>query len=379
MNGQNVIASVLPLASKPISSYDDDFLLKLHPSTFPWGKGKCPKGMRPITYYRTLLQRVPLAQFGQNVALLFSMWDQWQRHEVYLHASLLIKGSPSIVAMLNNLTEAEVKDAMAVVGKSGSNLDKAKAKLSSNAKAFLSLLRRIGARIPGSPQAKLALRSKAFASPIVFGSSTIMLNLCPAEIASKWVFQMGEPKADYTFHTLTGEPDGRMPKLEALRFIAKNYLACEHFFRIYLEAFCELFLGWPIGAKKQVNLNCIFGVILSKMWSFEESGRLGIHGHATITAPIFQAANLRTLFENGVMGGLLLKFAEALATAYMPSAYDGVIPEPNVSFIIGACISCLLIIHYMLSLVVCSLFITIYRLCIMKDITLCIYTICSFS
>ena len=336
MNGQNVIATVLPMAAKPISSYDDDYLLKLHPSSFPWGKGKRPKGMRPITYYRTLLRRVPMAQFGQNVALLFSMWDQWQRHEVFLHASTIVKGSPSTIALLNNLTEEEVKAALLVVGKSGSALSKAMAKLSFNSRAFLTLLRRLGSRIPGSPQAKLALRSKAFASSIVFGPSTMMINLCPAEIASKWVFQMGEPKAEYTFHQLTGEPDdNRLPKLEALRYIAKNYLSCEHFFRIYFEAFNEIFMGWPLGAKKQVNPNCIFGVLLSNMWSFEESGRRGIHGHATLTAPIFHANNLQKLCEvGGGMSRLLLHFAESLASAYMPSAYDGRMPEPDVSVLL---------------------------------------------
>ena len=329
MNGQNVIASILPMGSKPLDSYSPDFLLKLHPSCFPWGKGQRPKGMSNILYYRILLQRVPMAQFGQNVALLFSMWDQWQRHEVNLHASLIIKGSPSIVSLLNKLTEEEALDALSVVGKSGSTLVKAMAKLSFNSRTFLSLLRRLGSRIPGSPQSKLALRSKALAGPIVFGSSTVMLNLCPAEVASKWVFEMGEPKTCYSFNLLTGEPDSRRPpKLDALRYIAKNYLACEHFFRMYFEAFNTIFLGWPLGAKKQVNPNCIFGVILSILWSFEESGRRGIHGHAPITVPIFHASNLRKLFESGEdMQRLLLQFAESLATAYMPSAYDDVMPR----------------------------------------------------
>jgi hypothetical protein len=159
-----------------------------------------------------------------------------------------------------------------------------------------------------------------------------MINLCPAEVASYWVFEMGEPKTAYKFHVLTGEPDGRPPKLEALRYIAKNYLACEHFFRTYLEAFCELFLGMPFGAVKQKNPNCIFGIILTIMWSFEESGRRGIHGHATSTMPLLQPANLKKLCEDGDMKRMLLWFAESLATTYMPSAYhDGVIPEPEVS------------------------------------------------
>ena len=94
----------------------------------------------------------------------------------------MIKGSPSIVAQLNNLTEAEAQAALGAVGKSGSNLARAMSKLNHNSRAFLALLKRVGGRIPGSPTEKLAQRSKALAAPIVFGSCTIMANICPAEI-----------------------------------------------------------------------------------------------------------------------------------------------------------------------------------------------------
>ena len=126
---------------------------------------------------------------------------------IHLQANLMIKGSPSIVAQLNNLTEAEAQAALGAVGKSGSNLARAMSKLNHNSRAFLALLKRVGGRIPGSPTEKLAQRSKALAAPIVFGSCTIMANICPAEIASNLVFEMGEPKASYTFNALTGEID----------------------------------------------------------------------------------------------------------------------------------------------------------------------------
>ena len=336
MNGQNVMASILPLASKPLSSYDDDYLLKLHPNTFPWGKGRKPEGMSHVNYYRILLQRVPMAQFGHNVALLFSMWDQWQRHEVNRQANLFVaKSSPEMISLLNNISEDDFQSALSAIGKSGSNLSRAKSKMSFNAKTLLNLLRRISARIPGSPQAKASLRSQALAGNTVFGPSTIMLNLCPAEIAAKWVFEMGEPRITYRFNAVTGEPDNsRPPKLEALRYIAKNYMACQHFFAIYLEAFQDIFLGWPKGATKQVNPKCIFGVILSIMWSFEESGRRGIHGHAPITVPVLQMPNIIKLCKEG-MQMLILKFAESLAMSYMPSAYDDIMSSVGNIMLIG--------------------------------------------
>jgi hypothetical protein len=218
-NGQNVIASILPLGSKPLDSYANDYLLKLHPSVFPNGKGARPEKMSPQQYYRILLERTPMSQFGQNVGLLFDMFDQWQRHEVNTQAGVLIKGSPHVINQLNNLSQEDVTKALEVVGKSGSSLERAKKELTSNAKVLLGLLRRLGSRIPGSPQAKLALRSKAMAAPIIFGSATVMANLCASEVAARWVFQMGSPEAEYSFNIFTGEPDDkRLPKTEALRW-----------------------------------------------------------------------------------------------------------------------------------------------------------------
>ncbi len=348
MAGENVIASVLPLSSKPISSYDNDYLLKLHPGSFPWGKGARPsEGMSLIQYFRLILRRVPLSQFGQNVGLLFTMWDVWQRHEVNRHASIIIQQDASIVGKLNNLTDEEFSEALSVVGKSGSHLIKAMSKLSFKAKEFLSFLKKLGSRILGSPQSKLSLRSKAFAAPIVYGSSTIMMNLSAAEIAAKWVFEMGEPRTPYAFDLYTGEPISqgdscRPPRMEALRFIAKNFLACQHFFKMYFHAFNDIFLGWPFGAKKQVNPNCIFGVILTILWSYEESGRGGLHGHGPLTVPMFQYKNLQELFKSGRMGRLLLLFAENLASTFMPSAYDDIMPEVCMAFhnicVINKCI-----------------------------------------
>jgi hypothetical protein len=105
--------------------------------------------------------------------------------------------------------------------------------------------------------------------------------------------------------------------------VAKNFLACEHFFHIYFEAFNSIFLGWPLGAKKQVDTNCIFGVLLAVQWSFEESSRRGLHGHAPLYSPTINAKNLQALFQRGEdFQKLLLDFAEGLARSWIPRAND---------------------------------------------------------
>ena len=124
--------------------------------------------------------------------------------------------------------------------------------------------------------------------------------------------------------------------LYEFRYIAKNFLACAHFHWLYLLAFNEIFLGWRMGEAKQFNPDCIFKTIFGVLWSFEESGRLGLHGHSPLHVSTFSADNLRKLFAKGEgMQQLLLQFAESLAMAYMPSAYQAdewrIHPHSNLS------------------------------------------------
>ena len=107
-----------------------------------------------------------------------------------------------------------------------------------------------------------------------------------------------------------------------IRYIAKNFLACAHFHQMYFETFNEVFLGWRLGEAKQFNPDCLFGEIKAVLWSYEESGRGGIHGHAPLYVTTLNAANLRRLFAEGeTMRVRLLQFAESISMAYMPSAF----------------------------------------------------------
>jgi hypothetical protein len=101
-----------------------------------------------------------------------------------------------------------------------------------------------------------------------------------------------------------------------------NFLACAHFHQIYFEAFNEKFLGWRLGEVKQFNPDCLFGDIKAILWSFEESGRRGIHGHSPLYVSTLNAANLRRLYVEGeTMRVRLVQFAESISMAYMPSAF----------------------------------------------------------
>ena len=168
----------------------------------------------------------------------------------------------------------------------------------------------------------LSLRSKARAGPVVFGPATIMCNLCPTEMGAVWVFKMGSPMREYTF-AVNGDPVGRMDKNECRRYIAKNWYACAHFFEVYFQAFNKVLMGWPNDEPVQLDENCLFGKILSRIWHKEESGRKGAHTHGIHTQPFWHAQNLRKLFSEGTSAQeSILAFGEALMRAYMPRAQD---------------------------------------------------------
>jgi len=108
----NVIAVISPPDQVPLDDYAPDYLLKLHPSVFPWRKGARPKGISDIVYYRILLARVPVIQFGQNPGLSFDMFNLWQRHTVNLQSRIRVRCSPELV---NQISDASMDDMNAAV------------------------------------------------------------------------------------------------------------------------------------------------------------------------------------------------------------------------------------------------------------------------
>jgi len=211
--------------------------------------------------------------------------------------------------------------------------------MSPAARAMHSALKQMAVAVPGSPQSKASFRSKAMGGPIVHGSATCMINLCPSELAAAWVFVSGEPKPkdddgivkEYKF-SRAGIVVNRAAKDDCRRFVASNFWACADFFWAYMRAFNDLMLGWPLDENVgcQVTDECLFGKVLAWMWSFEESTRGGIHAHGLITLPCLQADNLMKLSVKKGFQDAILRFAESIACSMMPQytgRFDDARPE----------------------------------------------------
>jgi len=340
-----VLAVVSPSGQTPLDDYADDFLVKLHPSVFPRGKGKRPRGMSELVYFRILFSRVPLSQFGQNPGLTFDMFNLWQRHTVYQQSRMRVKCSSEAARLIGDASVGDMEAAVKVmqpptmfasmlltcvvsaqaVGKRPTVLKALWRTMSPAARAIHTAMKQMAVAVPGSPQSKASFRSKAMASPIVHGSATCMINLCPSELASAWVFVIGEPQPEdpnkvYKFGK-SGACLHRMEKDVCRRFVAENFWACADFFWAYMRAFNALMLGWPLdeNVHQQVDKDCLFGLVLAWMWSFEESTRGGIHAHGLITLPVLQAEHLMKMCTGDkVMQQRILEFGESIACSMMP-------------------------------------------------------------
>lgn len=313
----NVLTSVLSKGSVPISDYKPEWPLRAHPSTFPNGVGGKPDDMSFIDWARLMLSRYPLSQYANNAGFVADIFNIWQRHEINTHAGVVLKTQPYMLPHLENLTTGDIKGVLTAIGKVGQAQAAARGELSASGATLMRALKHLGSHIIGSPQAFLSLRSKALSAWHVFGEYTIMMNLCPFEIASKWVFQLAG--VEYELDAFGVPTDACPTKAERKRIVAANFFSCAHFLRIYMRAFDSVMLGLDEKGK-QVNPDCIIGTLWAWLWKYEESFRGGLHSHGLGMQPFMAVQRLQALLKEGsAVQDYFFKFANSIMCAYNPS------------------------------------------------------------
>jgi Helitron helicase-like domain at N-terminus len=321
-----VLLSSVPMTA-PFSDYDKMFLLYAHVGTFPHGKGWCPDKMSYLEWVGIILRRHPIEQHGQNCAFIANAFNVYQRHLVNMHSGLEVKMRPYIVDRIKHLSQEHIQEVLRIFGKflGGDAFNKAMNALPDEANLLLQSLKIVEARVPGTPNSFKSLRCKALSAVTVFGQYTCMLNLCPFESASPHTFTlMGKP---YTFDR-AGLPIGRPNYIDCLSAVASNPVACAQFLHAYMCAFQHRMLGWPAGASKQVDVNCIFGVVTFAYMKYESSGRGGKHAHGQIVQPVLQTKRLEKLFSEGsAVEKCLYDFMEGFCCSVMPSPDSRVVSD----------------------------------------------------
>ncbi|GAX76355.1 hypothetical protein CEUSTIGMA_g3801.t1 [Chlamydomonas eustigma] len=235
----------------PLSDFDPMWLVHSHPcSIFPHGTGACPEGMSLETWAKGIICRYPKTrQYAQNIGFITDAFNIIQRHEAYKHAAVQMRISPGMASGIHGLTEVTLlQEVMKVLTtkKAGTQYKKTVASLPRAAQNLLNCVKITGARrVIGSPHSFRSLRCKVLGANVLWGHYTCMLNLCPTESGSHWTFKLaGE---EFSFDSF-GAPDQQRPNTaKVMATISANPKACADFIYAYFNAFCEVFLGWPMG------------------------------------------------------------------------------------------------------------------------------------
>jgi len=186
-----------------------------------------------------------------------------------------------------------------------------------------------GARVEGSAQSFGRLRSEAIALWHSGGVWTASVTLNPSELSAGIVFEMCG--AGYSYATDTGIPTGAPGAMERWKIIASNPVVCAEFFRVYVLAFIETFLGWPRGAPCQVNQDCVFGPVVAWYLKFQVMTRGALHAHGNIIQPQLQPASVRKLFDSPTGKRRLQGLMQSLMMQRLPSPYSCALPRVTAS------------------------------------------------
>jgi hypothetical protein len=140
---------------------------------------------------------------------------------------------------------------------------------------FLGVFRITAAKLNGSAESMRSVRSRCAAANYALGPFTAIVNTNPSELTSHYVMAMcGRPYG----RDAAGWPDERRPPSdERYRLVAANPWACATFFEMFTGAWCEVFYGWPRGARKQRNPSCLFGQVRLGAYSRPLLGRGRLH------------------------------------------------------------------------------------------------------
>lgn len=296
LHSGGVLASVPEQGAPLATDYDRGWwFLRCFPGCFPHGTGGRPEGMSEQVWMQLLMHRWPPDQFAGNPYFVQYCYNILQRHMVNTNAYVQLLVHRSDMERIADITLDQLNDVVKLTMGllRGTPATATQKHLHAAGQALLRAMRCAGLHLPGSPASFRQLLSTSNAMWAMFGAWTMMLNLNPSEFDAQLTFQMAGHA--YGFAT-DGTPDQHRPDaMECWRIIAANPVAVADFFRAFLRAFCDVFLGWPPGAEQQQTADCAFGTVTAYIFKHETSSRGALHSHSIIVQPFLQPDQLETL------------------------------------------------------------------------------------
>ena len=183
------------------------------------------------------------------------------------------------------------------------------------------------ARILGTDQSFLTLRSNLSAMAQFKGPWTIFLNVNPSDMNTGLMFELAGHKYTFDEVDIEGPPIGRPAPLDVRRIVAKNPVAAAIFFWTYIKCFVLKFLGWDMQRKKKIGRGYLSDVD-AYFGKFETGKRGVIHAHAQAMQPALEATRLRAHLCDANFRPVLLDFLEQVMCMYLPTPlHDGHLPD----------------------------------------------------
>lgn len=302
----------------PANDYKSDWFLMVHPNTFPNLTGGCPKGLSTTAWARALVNRYPREQNAQNLPFLHDVFNVTQRHLTNFHSRLQISLSDAQLEAIKNMTTAQVTATVTLLQKGlrGAQFKAAMDAAAPGVQALVTAMKTAGGRILGSPQSFLSLRSEVMSMWTTLNGFSIAINLNPSELNAPLALTL----AGRTFSVGSdGAPaEGSVDSASRWVTMCSNPVAAATYFQLFITAFSEVFMGWSLKEKKQVNPNCMFGVVTGFYFKYESTGRGSSHAHGSAIQPALAGRRLLKLFENESTTQQIFSFMEAFSSSCLP-------------------------------------------------------------
>jgi hypothetical protein len=321
LRNNGVLVSMAGRAEKLPSDYDNGRIFILsNACSFPMGTGeRVPEDpddpgthLTRLEWMQYTLRRYPLPQFMGNVQLCMTMHDVNRRHQANSSASVQLKISPARMQHIaRELTVEQTEHVLQLVSGRlhGSRREAAFQDLDKAGRALYDAVCYASARLDGTPQYWRTLRNTSYAKWRWAGPPTMMITLNPSDFDSMVVFTAaGYP---YTY-SADGTPMGRPSALECWRIIQANPLAVAHFFKIFVAAFMDVFVGWPVDQPRQHSTTGLFGPVQYWFYKVEEQKRGMLHAHIMLSQPALQPAQLHRIAQDRELATAMIDFMESI-------------------------------------------------------------------
>ena len=330
--GQTLLVAMGGPGSQPLNEYAPEYPLLAYATRFNNGTGEKPEGMSMNEWTLLQLQRFAPSDdsLAQDATFILSEFNMRCRRDVNHSVGVQCSLTPDAIEEIGNqMTPQQLAETVRIMAKGARGAEYAKLVHTAPpvVQKMLRAARSITARTLGSAAEAHSLRSRQMGVWEWYGPPSISLTLNPAAISTPQFFRL--VAVPYGFDP-DGAPNLLPPALERWRLVSGSPVSDAQVFLAFLEAFFRVFLGWPPGAPRQADPNCLFGRVESAFMKPETNQRGGLHAHGCVWQFNMRPERLREALTTEQGQAAVLAFMESVQTQWLPGELQDA-PEHDVA------------------------------------------------